>query len=181
MTAFDPASLRSLFPSLAQTGTLFFDNPGGTQVPHSVIDATVHYYSHCNANIGGAFPTSQRTDAILKETRQAAADFLNAPSPETVVFGANMTTLTFHLARSIAETIKPGDEIVITTLDHDANVTPWTDLEAAGAIIRVVDVLPNGTLEHGFAAKPAFRTDAPRRRDSCVQRGRNGSRCRRDY
>ena len=147
MTAFDPAPLRSLFPALSHSDAIFFDNPGGTQVPQSVIDATVHYYSQCNANIGGAFPTSQRTDAMLKETRQAMADFLNAPSPETLVFGANMTTLTFHLARSIAETIKPGDEIVITTLDHDANVAPWTDLEAAGAVIRVAEVLPDGTLD----------------------------------
>ena len=147
MTAFDPTPLRQQFPSLIHSNAIFFDNPGGTQVPQAVIDATTHYYQKCNANIGGAFPTSQRTDAILKETRQAMTDFLNAPSPETLVFGANMTTLTFHLARSIAETIKPGDEIVITTLDHDANVTPWTDLEAAGAVIRVAAVLPAGTLD----------------------------------
>ncbi len=147
MTAFDPMPLRQQFPALADSHLIFFDNPGGTQVPQAVIDATTRYYQNSNANIGGAFPTSQRTDAILKETRQAMADFLNAPSPETLVFGANMTTLTFHLARSIAETIRPGDEIVITTLDHDANVTPWTDLEAAGAAIRVVGVLPDGTLD----------------------------------
>ena len=147
MTAFDPMPLRQQFPSLANATAIFFDNPGGTQVPQPVIDATSHYYRECNANIGGAFATSQRTDAILKGARQAAADFLNAPSPETIVFGANMTTLTFHLARSIAETMRPGDEIVVTTLDHDANVTPWTDLEAAGATIRVADVLPDGTLD----------------------------------
>lgn len=147
MTAFDPTLLRQRFPSLTHSQAIFFDNPGGTQVPQSVINATAHYYRECNANIGGAFPTSQRTDAILKETRQAMADFLNAPSPECLIFGANMTTLTFHLARSIAETIAPGDEIVITTLDHDANVTPWTDLEAAGAVIRVAGVLPDGALD----------------------------------
>ena len=148
MTAFDPALLRQRFPSLSHSeSAIFFDNPGGTQVPQSVIDASAHYYRECNANIGGAFPTSQRTDVILKETRQAMADFLNAPSPECLVFGANMTTLTFHLARSIAETIRPGDEIVITTLDHDANVTPWTDLEEVGAVIRMAGILPDGTLD----------------------------------
>ena len=146
MTDFDAAPLRAQFPAIANTRTVYFDNPGGTQVPESVIEATSRYYREQNANIGGAFLTSQRTDAVIAGARAGMAALLNAPSPETIVFGANMTTLTFHLARSIAETIRPGDEIVITNLDHDANVAPWTDLEAAGAVIRSAGVLPDGTL-----------------------------------
>lgn len=136
--------IRAQFPALSQEldgqRLVFLDNPGGTQVPSSVIEAVSHYYREQNANVGGAFQTSLRTDAVLQGARQAMADLLNAPSPETIVFGANMTTLSFHLARSITNIIRPGDEIVVTCLDHDANVTPWADLEAVGAIIRVVDI-----------------------------------------
>ncbi len=151
-TTFDPAPLRTLFPSLSLTldghPAVFFDNPGGTQVPQAVIEAVADYYRGSNANVGGAFATSRRTDAVVTGARQAMADLLNAPGPETVVFGPSMTALTFHLARSLAHTIQPGDEIVVTTLDHDANVAPWTDLEAAGATIQVVDIHPeDGTLD----------------------------------
>jgi len=145
-TPFDPAPLRALFPSLALTldghPAVFFDNPGGTQVPNTVVEAVADYYRSSNANVGGAFATSRRTDAVVAGARAAMADLLNAPGPETIVFGPSMTALTFHLARSLAETIRPGDEVVVTTLDHDANVTPWTDLEAAGAVVRVVDIHP---------------------------------------
>ena len=145
-TPLDPAPLRALFPSLALTlddhPAVFFDNPGGTQVPNTVVEAVAGYYRNSNANVGGAFATSRRTDAVVAGARAAMADLLNAPGPETIVFGPSMTALTFHLARSLAETIKPGDEVVVTTLDHDANVTPWADLEAAGAVIRVVDIHP---------------------------------------
>lgn len=141
---FDPALLRAQFPALSLTQggqpVVFFDNPGGTQVPQSVIDAVSDYYRTANANVGGAFETSRRTDAIVAEARRAMADFLHAPGPECIVFGASMTQLAFHLARSVAATISPGDEIVVTNLDHDANVTPWTDLEASGAIVKVVDI-----------------------------------------
>jgi cysteine desulfurase family protein (TIGR01976 family) len=151
LSSFDPAPLRAQFPALAQAWNgrpaLFFDNPGGTQVPQRVIDAVARYFREQNANSGGAFLTSQRTDAVVAAAREAMADLLNAPSPETIVFGPNMTTLTFHLARSIAETIRPGDEIVVTDLDHDANVTPWTDLQAAGAVIRAVGIEADGTLD----------------------------------
>lgn len=148
---FDPTPLRREFPSLALTldthPAIFFDNPGGTQVPSAVIEAVSDYYRSANANVGGAFETSRRTDKIVADARVAVADLLNAPGPETIVFGPSMTALTFHLSRSLAETISPGDEVVVTALDHDANVAPWTDLESAGAVIRVVDVnLADGTL-----------------------------------
>src|SRR5205085_1751051 len=113
---------------------------GGTQVPLRVIDAVSRYYSEQNANTGGAFETSRRTDEVIDSARNAMADLLNAPGPENIVFGPNMTTLTFHLARSIGHTIRPGDEIVVTDLDHDANVTPWMELQEAGAVVRVVPV-----------------------------------------
>jgi cysteine desulfurase family protein (TIGR01976 family) len=143
--------LRAQFPSLSLDfggrRPIFFDSPGGTQVSQRVIDAVTRYYSEQNANGGGAFETSRRTDAVVLGARQAMADLLNAPEPETILFGPNMTTLTFHLARSIAKTIQPGDEIVVTNLDHDANVTPWTDLEAVGATVKVADIHPeDGTL-----------------------------------
>lgn len=151
-STFDPAPLRAQFPSLSLRldgqPAVFFDNPGGTQVPEAVIRAVSDYYRHSNANVGGAFETSRRTDAVVAEARAAIADLLNAPGPENIVFGPSMTALTFHLARSLAETIMPGDEIIVTNLDHDANVTPWTDLEAVGAAIRVVDIhAEDGTLD----------------------------------
>ena len=148
---FDPGPLRREFPSLSlmldEHPAVFFDNPGGTQVPIAVIEAVSDYYRTSNANVGGAFETSRRTDKIVADARAAMADLLNAPGPETIVFGPSMTALTFHLARSLAETIQPGDEVVVTALDHDANVAPWADLEAAGAVLRVVDVdLTDATL-----------------------------------
>ncbi len=161
---FDPLPLRREFPSLALTldahPAVFFDNPGGTQVPSAVIEAVSDYYKTANANVGGAFETSRRTDKIVADARMAMADLLNAPGPETIIFGPSMTALTFHLSRSLAETLSPGDEVVVTALDHDANVAPWTDLEAAGAIIRVVDVhLADGTLDlDSFAQALSPRT-----------------------
>ena len=155
---FDPAPLREQFPSLALMldghPAVFFDNPGGTQVPSAMIEAVSDYYKNANANVGGAFATSRRTDVVVADARQAMADLLHAPGPETIVFGPSMTALTFHLARSLAETIRPGDEVVVTALDHDANVAPWADLEAAGAVIRVVDVdLADATLPLGSFAR----------------------------
>ena len=142
-TPFDPVPLRALFPSLtlALDGhpAVFFDNPGGTQVPNTVVEAVADYYRNSNANVGGAFATSRRTDAVVARARAAMADLLNAPGSETIVFGPSMTALTLHLARSLAETIKPGDEVVVTTLDHDANVAPWLDknLTCSVAIVFV--------------------------------------------
>jgi cysteine desulfurase family protein (TIGR01976 family) len=142
---FDVSWARSQFPALElhEDGQplVFFDNPGGTQVTSGVIAAVTDYYRHSNANIGGAFATSRRTDAILHAARSAMAAMLNAEEEE-LVFGANMTTLTFHLARSIGETLRPGDEIVLTNLDHDANIAPWADLAAHGAVLKFVDFNP---------------------------------------
>jgi len=134
--------IRSHFPSLA-TGTIFFDNPGGTQVPQEVIDAVDDYYTTANANTHGAFATSQRSDALLAEAHAALADFLNANSPDEIVFGANMTTLTFNIARALGRLLQPGDEIIITHLDHDADISPWLALEERGAVIRWVDIHPD--------------------------------------
>ncbi len=144
---FDASSLRRQFPALncLRDGrpAVFLDGPGGTQVPQRVIDAVVAYLSTCNANHGGAFATSQESDRILDAAHAAVADLLNAPSPDEVVFGPNMTTLTFHLSRAIGRTLRPGDEVLVTRLDHDANVTPWAlAARDAGATLRTCDVHP---------------------------------------
>jgi cysteine desulfurase family protein (TIGR01976 family) len=122
---------------------IYLDGPGGTQVPQQVIDAMIRYLQTCNANHGGVFTTSRLSDAILHDAHQAAADLLNAPSAEEIVFGANMTTLTFHLSRAFGRTLKPGDEILVTRLDHDANVSPWVlAARDAGTTVRFVDIHP---------------------------------------
>jgi cysteine desulfurase family protein (TIGR01976 family) len=136
---------RQQFPSLRQTvngqPAVFFDAPGGTQAPQQVIDAISEYLSKWNANLGGAFLTSQRTDLILEQAHQAMADFFNC-APDEVVFGANMTTLTFALSRAIGRELKSGDELLVTCLDHDANVSPWVCLEERGAKVRTADIRP---------------------------------------
>lgn len=145
MTALDLSWIRAQFPALRQTHNghpvLFLDGPGGTQVPQSVVEAMTHYLVTSNANLHGAFATSVRTDAIVKQARSAAADFLGCEADE-VVFGANMTTLTFALSRAIGRELQPGDEIVVTNLDHDANVSPWLALRERGVIVRTVDIHP---------------------------------------
>jgi cysteine desulfurase family protein (TIGR01976 family) len=139
--------IRKQFPSLAQNQdgqpVVFLDNPGGTQVPQAVIDAMVHYLQRDNANHNGVFATSQRSDAMLQEAHQAMADMLGAASADEIVFGPNMTTLTFGLSRAIGQWLKPEDEIVVTHLDHDANITPWVLMARdAGAKVRWVDFNP---------------------------------------
>jgi cysteine desulfurase family protein (TIGR01976 family) len=128
MTAFDVEAIRARFPALSLTHLgqpmAFFDGPGGTQVPGTVVEAVADYYRHSNANHGGAFETSRRSDAIVEEAHAAVADLLGVDADE-LTFGPNMTTLTFHLSRSIAASFKPGDEIVVSGLDHQANVDPW--------------------------------------------------------
>jgi cysteine desulfurase family protein (TIGR01976 family) len=119
----DLTAVRSRFPALA-SGAAFFDGPGGSQVPQSVIDAVAGYLRESNANLGGAFPTSRASDDLMERARAAAADFTGG-EPEGIAFGANMTTLNFQLAHAVARTLEPGDEIVVTALDHDANVSPW--------------------------------------------------------
>lgn len=144
---FDVHSIRRHFPALNQTRggktPIFLDGPGGTQVPQGVIDAMVHYLSTCNANHGGVFATSQESDAIIHRAHEAMADLLNAPSPDEIIFGANMTTLTLHLSRALGRTWKPGDEVMVTRLDHDANIRPWVlAARDAGAFVRWIDVHP---------------------------------------
>ncbi|MFI5054606.1 MAG: aminotransferase class V-fold PLP-dependent enzyme, partial [Acidimicrobiia bacterium] len=143
--SFDVSAIRTHFPALevAQDGQplVFFDGPGGTQVPGEVIEAVAGYYRESNANAGGAFLTSHRSDVIAAEAHAAMADFLNAPSADGIKFGANMTTLTFHLSRSIGATLVPGDEVVVTTLDHEANVAPWQAMARdRGLVLRTVDI-----------------------------------------
>lgn len=144
----DVQAVRRQFPALHRLRDgippVFLDGPGGTQVPQGVLDALVNYLTTCNANHEGVFATSRESDALLTAAHQAVADLLNAPSPEEIVFGANMTTLTFHLSRSLARTWGPGDEVVVTRLDHDANVRPWVlAARDAGATVKFVDFDPN--------------------------------------
>ncbi len=141
-TILDLSSIRSHFPSLA-SANIFFDNPGGTQITQEAIERMQRYLRHGNANHGGAFSTSQESDAVVLQARQAMAAFLNAARPEEIVFGQNMTSLTFHISRSIARLLGPDDEIVVTRLDHDANITPWTLIAAdRGCTVRWVDIHP---------------------------------------
>jgi len=145
MPAFDPALVRPQFPALSalQDGrpVVFLDGPGGTQVPQRVIDAVAGYYREANANAHGAFATSIRSDALVDEAHAAVADLLGAGSSAEIKFGQNMTSLTFALSRSIARVLRPGDEVVISRLDHEANRGPWVAAAAdAGAIVREIDV-----------------------------------------
>jgi cysteine desulfurase family protein (TIGR01976 family) len=142
-TALDLTWVRAQFPSLAQTvngqPAVFLDGPGGTQVPQRVIDAIADYLANSNANTCGAYATSRRTDAVIAEARAAMADFLGCDKDE-IVFGPNMTTLTFAISRAIGRDLGPGDEILLTHLDHDANVSPWRALEERGVTIRFAEI-----------------------------------------
>lgn len=146
--ALDLSLIRSQFPSLNRPA-IFFDNPGGTQIASQSLARINQYLLECNANHEGAFATSQASDAVLEAAHRAMADFYNATGPDEIVFGNNMTTLTLHLSRSISKTWGPGDEIVVTRLDHDANVTPWVlAAEDRGCKINWVDFdLEDGTLK----------------------------------
>ena len=145
MIAFDVEALRRRFPALAIEDrgrpVALFDGPGGTQVPDSVIAAIGDYYRTSNANHDGPFLTSRRSDATVDEAHQAMADMLGAASADEIKFGANMTSLTFHVSRSIGATMAPGDEIVVTILDHEGNVGPWKAIAAdRGLVVRTVDI-----------------------------------------
>jgi cysteine desulfurase family protein (TIGR01976 family) len=135
--------VREQFPSLQLSvnghAAAFLDGPAGTQVPKQVMDAVQNYFLTSNANTCGAFETSRRNDAMIASVRGAMADFFHCDKDE-VVFGQNMTTITFALARAISRELKEGDEIVVTTLDHDANVAPWRALEERGVVVRQVDI-----------------------------------------
>lgn len=148
----DVHALRRHFPGLSRRDgdrtAVFFDGPAGSQVPTAVAEAMQHYLLHDNANHGGTFVTSRRTDAIVHEARAALGDFVGADDPEEIVFGANMTTLTFHLARQLARTWRPGEEVVVTDSDHDANVMPWVlAARDAGCHVQRIAVRPDASLD----------------------------------
>ena len=144
----DVAAIRSQFPALAARAA-FFDGPGGSQVPQRVIEAMTAYLRGSNANLGGAFASSRRSDEVMERGRAAAADFTGG-HPEGIAFGANMTTLNFQLAHAVARTLEAGDEIVVTALDHDANVSPWLlvaqdhDLVVRTSPLRAAGATPHG-------------------------------------
>lgn len=140
-------STRQRFPALGRSvgdrPAVFFDGPAGTQVPDTVIRAVDEYFTTCNANHGGAFLTSRESDAMMRDAQRAFTEFLGVDDPDEIVFGANMTTLTFAFTRAVARTLGPGDEVVVTTLDHDANITPWVRAaDDAGATVRWVEFEP---------------------------------------
>jgi cysteine desulfurase family protein (TIGR01976 family) len=147
-SAFPIDSVRAQFPGLqrevAGRPAIFFDGPAGSQTPRRVVEAVSDYLLHRNANHGGPFATSQESDAMLAEAHRALADFVGAERSEEVSFGANMTTLTFALSRAVARTWQAGDEIIVSRLDHDANVSPW-ELAArdAGAVVKQIGVRPD--------------------------------------
>ncbi len=157
------SELRTEFPALQQEvggrPLIFMDGPGGTQVHGSVIDAMGRYFTEANSNADGLFLYSQRTNQTETSARKALADLLNASRPEEIVFGPNMTSLTFNLSRAIGRTLSPGDEIVVTRLDHDANIAPWRALEEIGVVVRHADFDPTdctldmGSLEKAITAR----------------------------
>lgn len=146
--ALDSFQIRDQFPALRRNA-IFFDNPGGTQIAKPALDRMIAYLTDTNANHAGQFATSIASDAIIDETHQSVADFLNASRAEEIVFGANMTSLTFHISRTLARTWQPGDSIVVTRLDHDANVTPWVlAAEDRDCLVQYVDFnLEDGRLD----------------------------------
>ncbi len=158
MSAISTSAVRSQFPSLQRKHNnkplTFIDGPAGTQVPRSVIDAITHYYETSNANTHGAFITTHETDAVIDKTRSLMADLLGAEGPETISIGQNMTTLNFALARAMSRVFKPGDEVLITQLDHEANRGPWLTLRDFGIKVREVKLLATGVLDYNdFEAK----------------------------
>ena len=147
MAAFPIEDVRSKFPGLQREvnghRAIFFDGPGGSQSPESVGDAVRHYLMHQNANVGMSFATSVETDALIEDTLMACADFVGCEDHREIVFGQNMTSLTIQLASALSRTWGPGDEVVVTRLDHDANVRPWVlAAEWSGATVRRVDINP---------------------------------------
>src|SRR6185503_16310800 len=134
----DLQAIRAQFPI---QNAIYFDNPAGTQVPTRVIEAVSNYYQTMNANSGGSFATSQRTDAMVNAVRKKVAEFLNAPRASEIVFGPNSTTNNFGLSRAIGKTLSAGDEIVLTRMDHDANVSPWLAIaQDYGLVVKWVDI-----------------------------------------
>ncbi len=143
VSALDLTGIRAQFPSLSQTvnghPAVFLDGPGGTQVPQRVIDAISDYLKFSNANTNGAYATSHRTNAVIDAARAAMADLFNS-DPEEVVFGPNMTTLTYAVSRALGRDLKAGDEVLLSHLDHDANVSTWSALEEVGVKIQRAEI-----------------------------------------
>ncbi|MGC8658138.1 MAG: cysteine desulfurase-like protein [Desulfomonilaceae bacterium] len=144
--------IRQGFPALARTihgkPILYFDSPGGSQIHGSVLESMKNYLITSNSNAHGAFSASIQTDEMTYNAREIFADFLNAGRPEEIVFGPNMTTLTFRISQAIGQTLQPDDEIIVTKLDHDANIAPWLALRNLGAIVRFVDFDPRDCMLH---------------------------------
>ena len=165
MLEFPIAQTRDRFPALSRQidgrPAVFFDGPAGSQTPREVIATVSGYLEQHNANVGGAFQTSVESDEMIEQARRALADFLGMGDPDTIVFGANMTSLTFMLSRALESTWQAGDEILVTRLDHDANVTPWVlAAQRAGANVQHIDINPEDcTLDlDDFTAKLSKRT-----------------------
>ncbi len=152
MHAKDFETRRRDFPSLERTfqgyPLAYFDGPGGTQMPRQVMEAMVNYLSQSNANEHGFFVTTNETDAMVRDARRTMAAFLGAPGPENISFGANMTTLNYALSRAIGKYLRPGDEILVTQLDHEANRGPWLALREEGMIVREIALKKDFTLDY---------------------------------
>lgn len=151
-TTLDSTAIRSQFPSLQRKHNnlpmVYLDGPGGTQVPDKVIDAITHYYKTSNANSHGAFISAHETDSVIWAARENMAYLLGAEGPENISIGQNMTTLNFSLARALSKVFKPGDEVLITQLDHEANRGPWLTLREAGIKVREVNLKKDGKLDY---------------------------------
>jgi cysteine desulfurase family protein (TIGR01976 family) len=156
--AFDVAAARARFSALG-SDLAFFDGPGGTQVPDEVIEAIATYLRESNANVSGPYETSRRTERLVADARLTAGSFLGC-SPGEVIFGANMTTLNFALSRTVAREWSEGDEVVVTRLDHDGNVSPWLELaHDLGLVVRFADIREDTTLDlDDLAAQLTDRT-----------------------
>src|ERR1700749_2005997 len=142
----DLEKVRAQFPALG-SGVAFLDAPGGTQCPRSVIEAIAAYLRESNANLGGAFPASRRSDELVERAHAVAAGFLGCRSEETI-FGQNMTTLNFALTRALGRTLSGGDEILVTRLDHDGNIAPWLELGPdLGLRVEIVEIHDDTTLD----------------------------------
>lgn len=157
-STFDLRTIQAHFPSLQrvyQDGPfIFFDGPAGTQVPTQVIDAISGYYQTSNSNTHGAFATTRETDEVIHHMRVAMAAFLGAENESTISIGQNTTSLNFAIARAMSRVFKPGDEVLITQLDHEANRGPWLTLVDFGVVVKEVNLLNNGVLDYeDFAAK----------------------------
>ncbi len=156
-------NIRDQFPALQRTingqPVVYLDGPAGTQVPQRVIDAVSNYYATSNANTHGRFASSRQTGELIREVRKKLAVFLNADNENCISFGQNMTTLNYSLSRAIGRVLRPGDEILITQLDHEANRGPWLALRENGVVVREVRMLSDGTLDYDdMAAKLNERT-----------------------